>query len=792
MSEPIERFSPDIHIGLTSKQVEQRLKQNLHNEAMGRITKSYREIIRDNIATLFNLINAILAALIIYVGSYRNLLFLGVAISNLVIGIFQEIRAKRVLDRLSLIHESTIPVIRDQQTCEIHTEELVLDDIMILKSGAQICSDCYIREGKLEVNESNVNGESDVIVKRSGDFLYSGSYILSGSAYAQVEHVGEANYANSIMKDAKVLKKHKSELRDSINFVIKYIGIAIIPIGILLFLKQYYWLGYSFSEAVVPTVSALIGMIPEGLVLLTSVALAVGSIHLAKHHTLVQELYCIETLARVDMLCLDKTGTITQGNMQVESIVSDSRHDIKQILARMMFALTDDNSTAQAIRQYIQEVEDGSAKAIIPFSSARKFSAVEFAHDTYLLGAYECMPIHKDTMAEAQITQYAAKGYRVLTLAHSHGAIIQDQLSKPGEVIAFILLSDPIREEAADTLNYFATQGVDIKIISGDNPVTVHRIARKANVLNADAYIDASTLSDEQIPEALKRYTVFGRVTPQQKKLIIRSLKEHHTTAMIGDGVNDVMALKEADCSIAMAQGSEAAKNIANLVLLDNNFKNMPYIVAEGRRVINNIQRAASLFLVKTIFSTLLSVITLFLNYRYPFVPIQLTLISSLTIGIPSFFLALEPNHNRIKGNFIINVITHAAPGALMVIVSILSVSIYTTIFQYSDEVRSTMCVTLTGACMLTILHRICLPFSRQRRILFLTMAAGFALAIIFLPNVFMMIPLDFLCLCVTFGAVAIIPIVMTILSGQLHRFHRLRDFITKASKKPSSSDEIN
>lgn len=783
MSEPMERFHPDIHIGLTSQQVEQRLEQHLHNEAMGRITKSYREIFRDNIATLFNLINAVLAALIIYVGSYRNLLFLGVAFSNLVIGIFQEIRAKRILDQLSLIHESTISVIRDQKTCEIHTEELVLDDIMVLKSGAQICSDCYIREGKLEVNESNVNGESDVIVKRSGDFLYSGSYILSGSAYAQVEHVGEANYANSIMKDAKVLKKHKSELRDSINFIIKYIGIAIIPIGILLFLKQYYWLDYSFGEAVVPTVSALIGMIPEGLVLLTSVALAVGSIHLAKHHTLVQELYCIETLARVDMLCLDKTGTITQGNMQVESIVSDSRHDIKKILAWMMFALSDDNSTAQAIRHYIQETEDGNAKATIPFSSARKYSAVEFEHGTYLLGAYECMPIQKDAMAEAQIMQYTTKGYRVLTLAHSHGAIVQDQLCEPGVVIAFILLSDPIREEAADTLNYFAAQGVDIKIISGDNPVTVQRIAHKANVLNADAYVDASTLSDEQIPEALKQYTVFGRVSPQQKKLIIRSLKQNHTTAMIGDGVNDVMALKEADCSIAMAQGSEAAKNIANLVLLDNNFKNMPYIVAEGRRVINNIQRAASLFLVKTIFSTALSVITLFLNSRYPFVPIQLTLISSLTIGIPSFFLALEPNHTRVKGNFVINVLSHAAPGAFMVVATILSVSLYTSIFQYGDETRSTMCVILTGACMLTALRRICSPFTRQRRILFLMMAIAFALAIIFLPNVFMMIRLDFFSLCVTLGGVAVIPIIMTIINRQLKRFHRLHDFITKATE---------
>ncbi len=786
MSEPIERFHPDIHIGLSSKQVKQRLDEQMYNKSMGRITKSYREIFRDNIATLFNLINAILAALIIYVGSYRNLLFLGVAFSNLVIGIFQEIRAKRVLDKLSLIHESTISVIRDQTICDIHTEEIVLDDIMILKSGAQICSDCYIREGKLEINESNVNGESDIVVKRVGDFLYSGSYILSGTAYAQVEHVGESNYVNTIMKDAKVLIKHKSELRDSINFIIKYIGIAIIPIGILLFLKQYYFLDYPFAEAVVPTVSALIGMIPEGLVLLTGVALAVGSIHLAKHHTLVQELYCIETLARVDMLCLDKTGTITQGNMQVESIVSDSRHNVNEILAWMMYATDDDNSTAQAIRQYIKKSKDGNASAVIPFSSERKYSAASFDHGSYLLGAYECMPIHKDTMAETQIAKYSQKGYRVLTLAYSQGTILEEQVSEPGDVIALILLNDPIRKEASDTLNYFAAQGVDIKIISGDNPITVHRIAQKAKVAHADAYIDASTLTEEQIPEAVKQYTVFGRVTPQQKKMIIHALKQQHTTAMIGDGVNDVMALKEADCSIAMAQGSEAAKNIANLVLLDNNFKNMPYIVAEGRRVINNIQRAASLFLVKTIFSTALAVITLFLNSRYPFIPIQLTLISSLTIGIPSFFLALEPNHNRVKGNFVINVLTHAAPGAFMVIAAILCVSLFTSIFQYGDEVRSTMCVILTGTCMLTVLRRICSPFTRQRRLVFLSMALLFTLAIIFLPKVFMIVQLGFIPLCATLGGIVVIPIVMTILTQQLSRFRRLQEYITKATENTS------
>ncbi len=785
MSKEIKRYNPEIHYGLDEQQVAQRMSEQLHNEQVKRITKSYQEIFRDNICTLFNLINAILAGLIIYVGSYRNLMFLGVAVSNLAIGIFQEIRSKRVLDKLSLINESKISVMRSGGLCEIHMEELVLDDIMVLKSGAQICSDAIIKEGRLELNESNVNGESDVIVKKQGDFIYSGSYILSGSAYAQVEHVGGENYASRIMKEAKVLKKHKSELRDSLNFIIKYIGIAIIPIGILLFLKQYYLLDYSFAESVVPTVSALIGMIPEGLVLLTSVALAVGSINLAKHHTLVQELYCIETLARVDTLCLDKTGTITKGSMQVESIIDYTNTSCKELLSYMMGTLTDDNSTAQAIRSYLEECKQADNALTIPFSSERKYSAVSMFSHTYSMGAYEYLKVKKDEMIEAQIERYAKEGYRVITIAENDAMIIDGKLPENNHVIGLLLLSDPIREEAPKTLAYFASQGVDIKIISGDNPVTVHEIARKAGLNNAHAYIDASTLKDEEIPEAVKRCSVFGRVTPNQKKLIIQALKdEKHTTAMIGDGVNDVMALKEADCSIAVAQGSEAAKNIANLVLLDNNFKHMPLIVNEGRRVINNIQRAASLFLVKTIFSLILAILTLFLNSRYPFVPIQLTLISSLTVGIPSLFLALEPNHNRIKGNFVLNVLSQAAPGAIMVVCATLLVSLFTTVFHYGDEVRTTMCVILTAACSLTVLQRISMPFTKQRRIVFLMMTLLFILAIVFLPDLFMIVHLDLFSFACTMAGVFIIPIVINLVFFRLQRLEKIKNRITNATEK--------
>lgn len=785
MKESIERYAPSIHEGLTQEQVQQRMQEHLYNEQMDKITKSYKDIIHDNVFTLFNLINAILGGLIIYVGEFKNLLFLGVAMSNLVIGIFQEVRAKRVLDKLAIISESKISVIRDGIQGEIHMQELVLDDIMILKSGGQICSDAIIKEGKLELNESNVNGESDVICKGVGDFLYSGSYILSGNAKAQVEHVGEDNYAQSIMRDAKVLKKHKSELRDSINFIIKYIGITIIPIGILLFLKQYYILDYGFHTAIVSTVAALIGMIPEGLVLLSSVALAVGSINLARHHTLVQELYCIETLARVDTLCLDKTGTITQGKMQVESIIGYDEQDHKHILANMIHALQDDNSTALAIQEYTKDAQDMTVLSTLPFSSARKLSAVSFQEGTYIMGAYEFIKPEKDAQIEQQIQHYANLGYRIIALCYHPEMIQANNVPEHARVIALILLSDPIREEAPATLAYFAKQGVDIKIISGDNPVTVHEIARKAGVKNYDQYVDASTLQDEDILMAVQTYTVFGRVSPQQKKMMIHALKElKHTTAMIGDGVNDVMALKEADCSIAVAQGSEAAKNIANLVLLDSNFKNMPQIVAEGRRVINNIQRAASLFLVKTIFSSCLAVLTLFMDYRYPFEPIQLTLISTLMIGVPSFFLALEPNHSRVKGNFVLNVLSKAAPGAFMVVACILAVSLYVSIFDYNDAIRSTMCLILTGVCSLTVLLRVCSPFTLQRKIVFLTMLSLFIAAIVFLKDIFSVATLDFFTLGVTIAGAFAIPILMNQLYFILHRFKRLRYNISKATKK--------
>lgn len=777
----------DLQCGLTQSQIDDRIQKGQVNVQSETITKSYKEIFRDNLLTLFNLINAILAGLIIFIGSFRNILFLGVVISNIFIGIIQEIRAKRVLDKLSLITQFNIRVLRDCALVEIHMNELVLDDIMILSTGNQICADAIVLEGRLEVNESLVTGESDIIIKHVGDELYSGSFITSGNAKCQVLHVGKDNYAERIMCDAKRLTKHKSQLRDSINFIIKTIGIIIIPVGVLLFSKQLFITGATFPEAIVSTVAALLGMVPEGLVLLTSVALAVGSINLAKHNTLVQELYCIETLARVDTLCLDKTGTITEGNMQVEDLIPlhGEIAELKQILANLCFSIQDENSTSLAISSYLKEMKKTQqASSILPFSSARKYSAATFGEQgTYSMGAYEFMQDSTDSHIIEMINTQANLGNRVLVVAHNEHPIKDQAIIKENEILGLIVLSDPIRKEAPQTLDYFLSQGVDVKVISGDDPRTVHEIARKANLKNYEKFIDMSTIPDDDIPEIVNQYTVFGRVSPQQKKLMICALKEQgHITAMIGDGVNDVMALKEADCSISVAQGSEAAKNIANLVLLDNNFANMPRIVDEGRRVINNIQRASSMFLVKTTFSTILSILTLFFIQRYPFEPIQLTLISSLTIGIPSFFLALEANHARVEGNFLINVLSRALPGALCVVLSNIYVNVTSLFFPVSNEIMSTMCVFLTAASSFVVLYRVSTPFTKKRFLLFICMSSAFIIAVIFLPKIFSLVTLPLFQLALTAGGIVSIPFLMDMMFRFGTKF-KLKERLLKVGK---------
>ena len=653
-----------IDIGLTKEEVEERIKENKVNYDTSLPTKSIKTIVRENIFTLFNLINILLGVAVFCVGSYKNLLFLIVIFCNTAISIIQEINSKRAVDKLSILAQAKVNCIRDREKQEIGINSIVLDDLLMLETGNQIVADSIILEGEVEVNESFITGESDVIYKRKGDTLLSGSFVVSGKCKAEVIHIGDENYTSKISSGAKYVKKVNSEIMKSLNGIIKIVSIAIVPIGILLFFNQLGLTENSFKNAVVNTVAAIIGMIPEGLVLLTSTVLAVSVIRLSKRKVLVQELYCIETLARVDTLCLDKTGTITEGTMEVNDIIeiTKSKEELEEILSEISSASDDNNSTIEAIRAKYKNKQKWKVINKIPFSSQKKWSGVCFKDKgSYIIGAPEFVLREKYDEYKERIEKYS-NDYRVIIVANSEGDFIEKELPDKLEVLGFVLISDVIRKEASKTLKYFKEQGVNIKIISGDNPITVSKIAKRAGVENSEKYINMQEIkTKEQLEKAAKEYTIFGRVTPVQKKELVQALKkEGHTVAMTGDGVNDVLALKEADCSIAMASGSDATRNVAELVLLDSNFASMPEIVLEGRRTINNIERSATLFLVKTIYASILAIIFLFVNMPYPFMPIQLTLISTVTIGIPSFVLALEPNKERIKGKFLRNVISRA------------------------------------------------------------------------------------------------------------------------------------
>lgn len=653
-----------IDIGLTKEEVEERIKENKVNYDTSLPTKSIKTIVRENIFTLFNLINILLGVAVFCVGSYKNLLFLIVIFCNTAISIIQEINSKKAVDKLSILAQAKVNCIRDGEKQEIGINSIVLDDLLMLETGNQIVADSIILEGEVEVNESFITGESDVIYKRKGDTLLSGSFVVSGKCKAEVIHIGDENYTSKISSGAKYVKKVNSEIMKSLNGIIKIVSIAIVPIGILLFFNQLGLTENSFKNAVVNTVAAIIGMIPEGLVLLTSTVLAVSVIRLSKRKVLVQELYCIETLARVDTLCLDKTGTITEGTMEVNDIIeiTKSKEELEEILSEISSASDDNNSTIEAIRAKYKNKQKWKVINKIPFSSQKKWSGVCFKDKgSYIIGAPEFVLREKYDEYKERIEKYS-NDYRVIIVANSEGDFIEKELPDKLEVLGFVLISDVIRKEASKTLKYFKEQGVNIKIISGDNPITVSKIAKRAGVENSEKYINMQEIkTKEQLEKAAKEYTIFGRVTPVQKKELVQALKkEGHTVAMTGDGVNDVLALKEADCSIAMASGSDATRNVAELVLLDSNFASMPEIVLEGRRTINNIERSATLFLVKTIYAGILAIIFLFVNMPYPFMPIQLTLISTVTIGIPSFVLALEPNKEIIKGKFLRNVISRA------------------------------------------------------------------------------------------------------------------------------------
>lgn len=730
-----ERFTPTAEQGLSENQVQARRDQGLFNRQPQGMLRTNWQIVCQHLFTLFNAFNFGIAVCIAWVGAYENLLFMLIVIANLVIGIVQEIRSKQAVEKLSLISAPRACVVRAGKQRQIATEELVLDDVMVLQAGNQICADAVVLTGEVECNEALLTGEADPILKRRGDLLLSGSFLVSGTCRARVEHVGEENYATQIAVAARAQKKFRSELMTDMQKVIRFTSAFLIPIGILLFCRAYFILDEPIRDCVVSTSAAVLGMLPKGLVLLTSVSLAVGVIKLARRRTLVQELYCIETLSRVDVLCLDKTGTITQGKMAVSEVI-DLHAPLALELAHAMGVFTalseDGNATQLALQAYFAPVHGEEKTAQVPFSSARKWSSITTRQSgSIVVGAPEILMKHQAFSLPAEVEEKLQRGARVLMVAHSDRVVTSEALP-PLTPMGLVFVQDPVREDAAQILRFFREQEVQIKIISGDNPMTIASVARQAELPQSDRFIDASTLHTEaEIAAAAEQYHIFGRVTPEQKKQLIQALKaQGHTVAMVGDGVNDVLALKEADCSIAMAAGSDAARQVSQLVLMDSNFSSLPAVVMEGRRVVNNITRTASLFLLKTTFSFLLSFITLFSSMTYPFSPIQLSVIGSMMQGIPSFFLALEPSKERIRGNFLYTVLHMAFPSGFLIAINIVIIHLLSGVLPMTELDVATLNVYVTGLVALMLLVRVCRPLNRIRGILCVTMMVGFFLLV--------------------------------------------------------------
>lgn len=728
------RYNPNINKGLTLEQVNSRIKEKLVNYDTSVPTKKVSQIIFGNIFTLFNFLNFGLALLVFLTGSYKNLAFLGVVFCNTVISTIQEIRSKKTIDKLSVIAKNKVKVIRDAKVKLIEVDEVVLDDIMILRSGNQVVVDAIILDNEVYVDESFITGESEAVCLKKGDMLKSGSFIVIGSCKAKVEHIGEENYTSLISKDAKYIKKVNSILMKSLNQIIKIVSIVIIPMGILLFLNQYQLEGSTLDGAIINTVAALIGMIPEGLVLLTSTVLAVSVIRLANLKVLVQELYCIEMLAHVDTICLDKTGTITDGNMKVKDIINlDKKYDLELILGNMVNHLTSDNATMEALKDKFKTYNNFKALQVVPFSPVYKYSGVSFENEgTFVIGAPEF--IYDKEIKE--VTNLS-KENRVLLICHSNNKFNDKKLPTALKPIGIISLEDNIRSNALKTLNYFKEQNVDIKIISGDSVLTVTSIGKRIGLDDLKA-IDVGNLSDDELKKVVNDYNVFGRVKPVQKKLLVKYLKESgHVVAMTGDGVNDVLALKEADCSIALASGSDASRSVSQLVLLDSDFDALPEVVKEGRKTINNIERSASLFITKTTYAFLLVLLFVFVDWSYPFEPVQLTLTSMFTIGIPSFILALEPNEEKITGNFLVKVFTRSIPAALTIVLNILIISLLGHFINVDNHQISTLSVIMTGFTGFLLLLKICMPFNKIRIALLTFTITGFILGVVGFKNFF-------------------------------------------------------
>lgn len=768
--------------GLSRQDVEYRINNGMTNNEKIKYTRSIKEIILSNTITLFNILNLSLAVLVLTTGSFQNTLFIGTIIFNTFISIFQEIKAKKILDSIKVTNQDKVLVVRDGEKKEILKEEIVIDDLVYLSSGDSIVVDLEVlKSSNLEVDESIITGEPDAILKKKGDKIISGSVVTSGNAYAKVISVGRNNYANNLIKEATTIGDNSSYLQNAINKILKIVTVLIIPVGLLLFITQYFYSHQTYSEAILGVVAGIIGMIPEGLVLLTSIALTAGVIKMAKKNVVIERLHGIEILSCTDILCLDKTGTITDGTMEVVDLISlDKRINVEDIISNICTKEAN-NSTDIALKNKYGIKNNLNVTDRIPFSSQKKCSITTIDDTKYYLGALEYITDEKITNY-IELKKYLEKGYRIITLARE-----KEEL----RVIAFIILKDNVRPSAKETLKYFEEQGVELKIISGDNPITVSNILKGLDFNGYDKYIEGKDLPNDyqELIKVAHEMKIFGRMTPKQKQMVIKALKEDSTTAMIGDGVNDILALKEADCGIALASGINAARSVSDVVLTTSDFSVLPSIVNEGRRVVNNIERVSSMYLIKTTYSLLLSLLSIILTYEYPFYPIQLSLISSICVGLPSFFLALEPNYTKVSKGFIEKVFRNALPNGIVVVLNVFIVIMFCTIFNKNFEDYRLVVVSLTGLITLRLLYKICKPLNLWRKILLIFCSISFFELLILLPDLFLVTKFDI----VSIIFISLLGFIDTYIIDFLEEMYdkailKVRGFINERKKKTKYS----
>lgn len=732
-------------MGLTEQEVRERIRLGQENIQVDPSTRTIAQIIKDNVFTYFNLIFVVLALLLVLVGSFKNLTFMLIVLANTAVGIFQEIKSKRTLEKLKLLKMPKAHAIRSGVEVEVPTSKLVLDDVVVLRAGAQIPADATVLDGSIQVNEALLTGEADEITKREGDRLLSGSFVVSGEAYAKLTQVGVHSYISKLTIEATEQGENEdSEMILSLDRLVKAIGIIIIPVGLVMLVQQLVVLNESFRDSVIGIVAAILGMIPEGLYMTASIAMVVSALKLGRKNVLVQNLRCIEALARVDVLLVDKTGTITSSDMKVAGFTqvdeSIEREEVARLIGTFVQEQAADSTTMEALHDYFQDTDSSQAViSICPFSSRYKYSGASLVSGNYVIGAPEYVLGSTLGRYEEYIEKMSAEGYRVLAFCRISEEARGQDITGPSELIALIFLANPVRENAKSTFGYFAENDVEVKVISGDNPTTVSHVAEEAGIPNADRYVDARTLvNDRAIYDAVQRYTVFGRVSPEQKRQFVWALQEQgKTVGMTGDGVNDILALRDADCSVAMASGSEAAANAAQLVLLDSDFGQMPSVVAEGRRVVNNIQKAASLYLTKNIFSLLLALFSMISVLSYPLKPSQITLISMFTIGVPSFILSLEPNTKKIEGKFLSNVFKMAAPAGITMFISVSAMVVFGQVFKIDDACISTSATMLVALVGFLFLGKVAVPPNKLHIGMIALLIAGMAYCVIFMPQLF-------------------------------------------------------